>query len=255
MLLRICLIVAILAGLAVGALNFVMVKDKITMVQKQREDEKTKKEAAQKDARETHTALTKTTAQLKQTETELAATKDERDKALADAADKTKRLDKTTQERDSARNERDAAQQELSAYKALGLKPEDIVKINNSFKGLNETIEGLQGENKLLDKKLTAALTELKLYRDPTFVVPLPANLKGKVLVMDPKWNFVILNIGQDQGVLEHGELLVNRNGKLVAKVVVRSVQKDRCVANILPGWQLGDVIEGDQVIPAHPAS
>ena len=38
-------------------------------------------------------------------------------------------------------------------------------------------------------------------------------------------------------------------------KVVVSSVQKDRCVANIMPGWQLGDVIEGDQVIPAHPAS
>ena len=60
---------------------------------------------------------------------------------------------------------------------------------------------------------------------------------------------------GEDQGVLERGELLVNRNGKLVAKVVVRSVQKDRCIANVLPGWELGEVMEGDQVIPAHPAS
>ena len=48
---------------------------------------------------------------------------------------------------------------------------------------------------------------------------------------------------------------LVNRNGKLVAKVKVRSVQKDRCIANVLPGWQLGDVMEGDQVLPAFPAS
>jgi acyl-CoA thioesterase len=65
----------------------------------------------------------------------------------------------------------------------------------------------------------------------------------------------VIINVGQDQGVLEHGELLVNRNGKLVAKVRVRSVQKDRSIANVMPGWQLGEVMEGDQVIPAHPAS
>jgi hypothetical protein len=49
--------------------------------------------------------------------------------------------------------------------------------------------------------------------------------------------------------------LLVNRNGKLVAKVKVRSVQKDRAVANVMPGWQLGEVMEGDQVTPAHPAS
>jgi hypothetical protein len=55
--------------------------------------------------------------------------------------------------------------------------------------------------------------------------------------------------------VLERGELLVNRNGRLVAKVVVRSVQKDRCIANVLPGWELGEVMEGDLVIPAHPAS
>jgi hypothetical protein len=85
--------------------------------------------------------------------------------------------------------------------------------------------------------------------------VYLPASLKGKVLVSDPKWNFVLLDVGEDKGVLERGELLVNRNGKLVAKVVVSRVQKDRCIANVLPGWELGEVMEGDLVIPAHPAS
>ena len=64
-----------------------------------------------------------------------------------------------------------------------------------------------------------------------------------------------MLNIGEEQGVLDDGELLVSRDGKLVAKVIVRSVQKDRSIANIMPGWQLGDVIEGDVVTPAHPAT
>ena len=93
------------------------------------------------------------------------------------------------------------------------------------------------------------------MYGIRTYFVTLPASLKGKVLVADPKWNFVVLNVGEDQGVLERGELLVNRDGKLVAKVVVRSVQKDRSIANVMPGWELGEVMEGDQVIPAHPAS
>ena len=74
-------------------------------------------------------------------------------------------------------------------------------------------------------------------------------------MAVDPKWEFVVLNVGEDQGVLPDGEMLVSRDGKLVAKVIVRSVQKNRCIANIVPGWQLGDIIEGDSVIPAHPAT
>ena len=87
------------------------------------------------------------------------------------------------------------------------------------------------------------------------YVVKLRADLKGKVVVVDPKWDFVVLDIGDEQGVLKDGELLVSRDGKLVAKVIVRTVEKDRCIANIVPGWKLGEVFEGDQVTPAHPAS
>jgi hypothetical protein len=79
--------------------------------------------------------------------------------------------------------------------------------------------------------------------------------LKGKIVVVDPKWDFVVLNIGDEQGAIQDGEMLVSREGKLVAKVVIRSVQKDRCIANVVPGWKLGEMIEGDEVTPAHPAS
>ena len=106
-----------------------------------------------------------------------------------------------------------------------------------------------------MGQKIKRLENELAIYKTPDYAVPLPAGLKGKILVTDPKWNFVVLNVGEEQGVLEHGEFLVNRDGKLVAKVKVRSVQKDRSIANVVPGWQLGEVMEGDQVIPAHPAS
>ena len=83
----------------------------------------------------------------------------------------------------------------------------------------------------------------------------LPADLKGKVVEVDPKWEFVVLNIGEDQGVLEEGELLISRDSKLVAKVIVRTVYKKSCIANIVPDWKLGEVFEGDMATPAHPAS
>jgi hypothetical protein len=96
---------------------------------------------------------------------------------------------------------------------------------------------------------------ELAKYEGEDATIKLPADLKGKILVVDPKWDFVVLNIGDNQGVIQDGELLVSRDGKLVAKVIVRTVEKDRSIANIVPGWKLGEVIEGDEVVPAHPAS
>ena len=101
-------------------------------------------------------------------------------------------------------------------------------------------------------KRLTIELAEVL---QPGYVVPLPANLKGQVMAVDPKWDFVVVNVGEEQGVVKDGEMLVSRDGKLVAKVIIRSVQRDRCIANMVPGWKLGDIFEGDQVIPAHPAS
>ena len=77
----------------------------------------------------------------------------------------------------------------------------------------------------------------------------------GKILVVDPKWEFVVLSFGEEQGAKRDGELLVSRNGRLVAKVVIRGIEKDRCIANVMPGWTFGEVAEGDLVIPAHPES
>jgi len=89
----------------------------------------------------------------------------------------------------------------------------------------------------------------------PDTDIKLRADLKGKVIVVDPKWEFVVLDIGENQGAIQDGELLVSREGKLVAKIIIRNVQKDRSIANIIPGWKLGEMIEGDEVTPAHPAT
>ena len=255
MLLRICLIVAVIAGLAVGALNFVYVKEKITTLQTNLKTESDAHQKFEKDYRATKKDLDKTTAELKQTKTTLEATTAAKDKAEADMIAQTKRADKLNEDLTKTRQERDTAQADLAAYKGTGRTPQQILGMNQELKTLQDSLAVAGTENKVLLQELKKVKTELAVYKDPTFFVPLPAGLKGKVLVADPKWNFVVLSVGEDQGVLERGELLVNRDGKLVAKVVVRTVQKDRCIANVMPGWELGEVMEGDQVIPAHPAS
>jgi hypothetical protein len=255
MLIRISLIVAIIAGLAVSGLNFLKVKEKITTIQQQREDERSAKVQAQTELASTKKDLEKTTADLKTTKANLETATAEREKAQADLASMTKKADRLTEERDKVTKERNDAQADLAAYVGTGLKPEQILAMNKQFKDLQAALDASTDEKKLLGQKITRLQTELDRYVNPEKPVFLPASLTGKVLVTDPKWNFVVLNIGLDQGVKEYGELLVNRNGKLVAKVIIRSAQKDRCIANVMPGWQLGEVMEGDQVTPAHPES
>lgn len=255
MLVRISLILAILAAIAIGVLNFIQVKPKIQQLQKDWAYEKDQHQKFEKDYRFTKSSLDKTNAILKTTLATLETTTSERDKAVADAAAQTKRADKLNDDLTKTRAERDSAQQDLAAYKATGMNPEQITHVNKDLKDLRDALTGTQDENKLLGKKVNKLQTELNRYVIADYHVPLPASLRGKVLVTDPKWNFVVLNIGEEQGVQNHGELLVNRNGRLVGKVIVNTVHKDQSIANMMPGWELGEVMEGDQVIPAYPAS
>ena len=253
MLIKIGLIIAIIGALVAGGFNFFLIKDKVTNLQAHDQQETKAHQEFETKYTTTKRDLDKTNAVLKTTIETLNATTEAKVKAETEAETQAKRATKLAEDLTKTQGERDGAQQELAAYKAAGLRPEEIAATKNQNVALTKSVAGLEGENKFLGQKVAKLQNELAFYRGTNQPVFLPAALKGKVIVFDPKWNFVVLNIGGEQGVLEHGELLVNRNGRLVAKVRVSSVQKDRCVANIVPGWKIGDVIEGDLAIPAYP--
>jgi cell shape-determining protein MreC len=255
MLIRISLILAVVAALAVGGINFFVVKDKITTLTTDRNTQRDGRVAAEGELASTKKTLAKTEADLKQTQQQLADAQSERDKAVADATAQTKRADQLTDKLAKTTQERDVAQDELAAYTSSGLTAAQVTKLNKTIKDMQEAMVALNEEKAVLmhtRDRLQSRLDQL-IGTNPDVV--LRADLKGKIMVVDPKWDFVVLDIGDDQGVKENAELLVSRDGKLVAKVIVRSLDKDRCIANVIPGWKLGDVIEGDEVSPAHPAS
>jgi hypothetical protein len=252
MLIRISLIVAIVAGLAVAVVNFVQVKEVITTT-------RDTLSTTSNTLVQTQTTLSKTQRDLKSTQSELATTKETlktteevRDQALADAETNRKRSAELTTKLNTTTKERDDAQAELAAWNALGIQVNQVKTLIANYKEAQEAIEVAKQENRILSNKNRSLQAKVDfLLGGEDYHVKLPEELKGKITSVDPKWDFVVLNIGEDQGVLQDGELLINRSGKLVAKVRVTMVQKDRCIANLVPGWKLGDVIEGDSAIPA----
>ena len=254
MLIRISLIVAIIAGLAVGALNFTKIKGTITDLRTHLHEQTTRADTAERSLAKTTSDLKKTTAALDQTKKDLDATKKERDAAVA-SADTLKKQIATLQENlNKAEKDLTEANIQLDLYHQAFPTPQLALSVAKDMKALTERVDVIEDEKKVLQRQLTRVQNELNVYKNPDHPVELPASLVGKVLVADPKWDFVVLSVGEEQGAQEHGEMLVSRDGKLVAKIKITSVQKDRSIANVLPGSKLGEVLEGDQVIPAYPS-
>ncbi len=254
MLIRISLIVAIIAGLAAGTINFVKVKKIIEDTRAERDKWHGQYDQTFAELNRTKKDLAATKTALDQTKKDLAATQKERDTAVASVTELKKQA--ATLQENLAKSEKDLsdANIQLDLYHQAFKTPQEALSVAKDMRALDERVAVIEDEKKVLQRQLVRVQTELNVYKHPDEHVPLPATLVGKVLVADPKWDFVVLSVGEDQGAQEHGEMLVNRNGQLVAKIRITSVQKDRSIANVLPGWKLGEVLEGDQVIPAYPS-
>jgi len=94
----------------------------------------------------------------------------------------------------------------------------------------------------------TAELLAEKARRDRGLSAP---GLEGKILAVDPNWNFVVLSIGDRQGVARNSTVLVKRGRTLVGRLKVTSVDPSTSIADVVPGSiPRGDFIRpGDTVI------
>jgi cell shape-determining protein MreC len=75
--------------------------------------------------------------------------------------------------------------------------------------------------------------------------------LEGRVLAVNPAWNFVVLSLGDKNGVVNNAELLIKRGNQLIGKVRVTSVEPSTSIADIVPNSvpQGTTISPGDDVI------
>lgn len=251
MLLRISLIVAILAGIGVIVVSQLTVRNHITSIITERNDWHSKHDTEKGRADKAEGDLKKTTAQLADTKKKLDSSEKELASAKTRLADEQRKTTGLTKDLETVRAERTEAQQKLSRYELTGLDPEQIKTTIAELKKVTAQNTAIEEEKKILNRTLQRLQTKIDdlIGTNSEVVVQLPPGLKGKVLVVDPKWDFVVLDIGEKQQVLQNGVMAVHRSGKLVGKVKIVTVYPDRSIANVMPGWRLGDIQEGDQVL------
>ncbi len=250
MLLRICLIVAILGGAGVVAVNFFMVKPAIEQLAQNRDDWKTKDDNEVIAHNATKKTLKDTQAKLDITTKNLAQTKSQLETANAKIEEDGKQITDLTGRLTDAENKRDAFQAALSKFEQLHVTPDDIIQLQKDVKKLNTAIAGVQAENKLLVAEVKDKQEQLDLIHGTNAVNPSePAGLKGKIIAVDPKYDFVVLDIGRDKNVVNRGVMMVAREGKLLGKVRISRVDRTESIATLMPDWNLGQVMEGDEVL------
>jgi HAMP domain-containing protein len=249
MLLRISLVFAILAGLGALAISHLRVAQTIEAIKQERDDNANARAQAEANEAKAKQDATKAKEAADKATRDLTELRTEHDEVAARAEEQTRRANGLQTDLTKALQERNEARQELNRWTIIGIPPDQILKRLAEIDDVKKEKEALVAENTVILRNLRIAQEELDIFKGKKREVELPAGLKGKVLAVDPKWDFVVLDIGANQGVRQNGKMMVNRGGKLVAKVQIVRVEPDRSIANVLADWKQADVVEGDQVL------
>ena len=248
MLLKISLVLAILVGAATIFFTG-NVKTKIdelntnlTAAQTAQQSAEEAQRKAQDDAKKSKAAFDTASKELN------TATNMLRDLS-AELAVQQRRADTASSNLVTVTEERNIARQELNQWTAFGLSPTQVRDALESNRKLTAERAAMQSDVKTFSRKVTELTARLRRYEGEPSEPPLPAGTKGKVVAVDPKYDFVVLDIGSNQGLVQDASKLVNRDGRLVARVKITRVEPNRAIANIMPEWKQDDVLEGDQVV------
>ena len=250
MLLRISLIIALVAGIATFLLSHMQVATKITDLQVTLTNTRNDL-AASEAAREKAVAEAKAaTERADKLDRELTDTKEMLETQTARATQQENRANRAETDLNKTRGDLTEAQRNLAAWRALSIPVETVrerlVELDRAIK----ENAAISEENKLLHKNLTTALGKLAKYEGGEDRPPdMTLARNGKVLEVNPEWDFIVVDLGTNDGAVERGEMLVNRDGKLVAKVRLSRVEENQSVANVMSEWKQADVQVGDIVM------
>lgn len=181
--------------------------------------------------------LETTRGELTKTKDDLAKTRTELDVSKAKVTELTDNLEAKEAELAQSKGRVDQLEQDKA-----GLQTQ-IDEMNNQLVKSEEEMRDCQDQVATLDKiikDMEASTGGKKL---------LPVGLTGRIIAVNPDWNFVILDLGSDSGLVPGAEMIVHRGDQLVGRVHISAVQKNMAVAEILSDWEQAPVQEGDNVL------
>src|SRR5579862_5432220 len=205
MLLRISLVVAILAGLGTLYFSHVKVAERITNLTTERDTAQTAQRTAEDLQRKAEKERRLAKDELEKTNKELTDKNAALDATNSKLAEQEKRANQLNEDLTRVTGERNESQEKLSVFTQLGLTPDQIKAAKQQLAQSNEERDRIADENKILLRRNNELKVDLSKYVGDEIDPKMPP-IKGKVVAVDPKYDFVVLNVGGNQGVVENGK-------------------------------------------------
>lgn len=255
---KILLIVTTVLVLACAALSF-LTKGKVDGLNSEKEN--LSDQLGQKQSQ-----LVKLEGDLKTSQEQLATATSQTEKAQADLASATRELSDTKNLLADANTQIEEKNKEIQDLNArtgrvsddgsghVITEAPDVAEIQQKLKDsetqlaearqLNDSLTGKISE---MDSQM-ATLKEEAERRDRQMMAK---GLEGQILAVNRAWNFVVLSIGDRQGVVQNAEMVVVRDGQAIARVKITSVEPTTSIADVVPGTLAkgAQVRPGDSVI------
>ncbi len=252
MAIKILLILALLTGGGSIAVSHFMVKPRIEKAEKAEKENMAKFQAetaakarVQGELNETKQILDTTKSELETTKTTLASTTSDLDKSKQEVG-------RLNGEVSKAKAETARVVSESKEFFELKMTVAQIKKLRDDLPKVTKERDVFTAENKVLQVEVNRLKNKMRELDRNSLIAPavrLPAGLSGKVISVDPRYEFVILNVGGKAGALVDGEMVITRGGEMVGKVRIATVEPDYSVANIIQSWKKKDAVEGDTVL------
>ena len=112
---------------------------------------------------------------------------------------------------------------------------QEKAKVQAAEKRIKELEAERDNLNKLL-KEANDLLDEygirIKQKPDLTEKSQVDANIRGKVIIDNAEWNYVVIDLGRKE-VVPDLEVIISNNGKYLASGKIKKVEKDTCVVEL----------------------
>ncbi len=194
--------------------------------------------AAKADAAKAKTAMTKAQAEAKESVTKAADAQGQ----LAGVQSQVTDLEGKVKTANDAAAAKDAQIADLNtkiqAAVGTGVKDPNASTIAQQIDELKRSRDELQVVKDGLETELKGSRAQLakvqKNEQDRQSGIAM-VGLQGRVLAVDRNWNFVVLSVGDRNGVSNNATLIIQRGGSLVGKARITSVEPSQSIADIIP--------------------
>ena len=247
--LKACLILVIAFGLAALGVSQFQVKAKIDQLTGSLAQAEQDAQTARQAQRQAENAENQAKAELETLNGTLNDVQTQLEETTRIAQQQRVRANELENELQDTVVQRNDAQRELAQWRALGVDIQAIQTMKDDLLAAREEISAGKSEREILLRELGQIKYDLSKYEGPDTEIEMRDGLKGSVVAVNDELQFVVVNVGENDGARQSGKLIVSREGKLVGKVQINNLKADQSVANVLPGWKQADIQVGDTVL------